>query len=478
MNIDEEYFKSEEFQELLESYEASINAGGNPFMDADDLVDLADYYSWQGFDDKAEAAIDYALELYPSATLPNVFKARKALSEGDYAQAGVYRDEIENHDDPDYHYLVAEIMIAQGDIEAGDSYLREYAKSVEPDEYEDFVRDCANLYIDYEQSEKAYEWMLRSKGDESDDFKELMARTLFGLGKYKDSERIFNELIDLHPFSKHYWTALASAQFMNEEYSNAITSSEYAIAIDPNDPDAVSQKAGGLLRLGNYEEAQKFYQKYCELVPDDEFGFLYQGVCLVNMSRYDEALPLLRMALAVAPKDSPFLTQIYQELAFCYSSQHQVKLALEMLKKTEAYDCDHVDMMVVKGHILLQNNLIAEAEEAFKQAILKSDNSPAILLRIIVSLYDNRYLQACYQMLLKFFQLVNDYYPDFKSGNAYMALCCYDMGHYDEFLKYLRLAVSQDPHEAMSVLGCLFPENTPLSEYVPYMEQQLQQNPE
>ena len=135
-------------------------------------------------------------------------------------------------------------------------------------------------------------------------------------------------------------------------------------------------------------------------------------------------------------------------------------------------------MMVVKGHILLQNNLIAEAEEAFKQAILKSDNSPAILLRIIVSLYDNRYLQACYQMLLKFFQLVNDYYPDFKSGNAYMALCCYDMGPYDEFLKYLRLAVSQDPHEAMSVLGCLFPENTPLSEYVPYMEQRLQQNPE
>ena len=87
MNIDEEYFKSEEFQELLESYEASINAGSNPFMDADDLVDLADYYSWQGFDDKAEAAIDYALELYPTSTLPNVFKARRALSKGYYVQA-------------------------------------------------------------------------------------------------------------------------------------------------------------------------------------------------------------------------------------------------------------------------------------------------------------------------------------------------------------------------------------------------------
>ena len=477
MNIDEEYFKSEEFQDILESYEASINAGSNPFMDADDLVDLADYYSWQGFDDKAEAAIDYALELYPSSTLPNVFKARKALSEGDYTKAEFYRDEIENHDDPDYHYLVAEIMIAQGDIEGADDYLREYGKSVEPDEYEDFVRDCANLYIDYNQSEKAYEWMMRSRGDESDDFKELMGRTLFGLGKYEDSERIFNELIDQHPFSKHYWNALASAQFMNEEYSNAITSSEYAIAIDPNDPDAVSSKASGLLRLGNYQEAQKYYQKYCELVPDDEFGFLHQGVCLVNMNRNEEALPVLRMALAVAPKDSQFLVQIYQELAFCYGALHQVGQAIRMLDKTTKLDCDHVDILVVKGHILLQNDKIAEAEECFKQAILQSNNAPNVLLRIIVSLYDNRYLNACYQMLVKFFQLVRDYYPDYKSGNAYMALCCYDMGNTEEFLKYLQLAVEQDPNEAKSVLSCLFPEGIPVHEYVSYMEQRLRMNP-
>lgn len=474
MNIDEEYFNSEEFQELLENYEASINAGSTPFMDADDFVDLADYYNWQGDDDKAEAAIDQALELYPSATLPNVFKARKALSMGDFKQAEFYCGEIENHDDPDYQYLVAEIMIAQGQIDQADNYLREFGKSVEPDEYEDYVRDCANLYIDYDQNEKAYEWMLRSRGDESDDFKELMARTLFGLGKYKDSERIFNELIDHHPFSKTYWNALASAQFMNEDYSGAITSSEYAIAIDPNDPDAVSSKASGLFRLGNYEEALKYFKRLSELEPEDEFGLLHQGVCLVNMVRHDEALPMLRMGLAVAPKDSPFLPQIYQELAFCYSAQHQVKQALEMLKKTEAYDCDHTDMLVVKGHILLQNNLIAEAEEAFKQAIMKSDNSPAILLRIIVSLYDNRYLHACYQMLLKFFQLVKEYYPEYKSGNAYMALCCYDLGYHEEFLKYMRLAVEQDPKEAFSVLGCLFPEGTPVSDYVTYMERRLQ----
>jgi tetratricopeptide (TPR) repeat protein len=293
------------------------------------------------------------------------------------------------------------------------------------------------------------------------------------VGKYKDSERIFNELIDHHPYSKQYWNALASAQLMNEDYSNAITSSEFAIAIDPDDPDAVSQKASGLLRLGNYEEAQKYYRKYCELEPDDEYGFLHQGVCLVNMNRNEEALPVLRTALALAPEGSPFLAQVYQELAFCYGALHQVKQAMEMLDKTETLDCDHVDMQVIRGHILLQNKQVNKAEEAFKMAIMKSNNAPNVLLRIIVSLYDNRYVQASYQMLLRFFEMVHEYYPDFHSGYAYMALCCYDLGRADEFMKYLRLAVANDPHEAQGVLNCLFPEGTPVSDYVPYMEQRL-----
>ena len=260
MQYNEDYFESEDFKELLDSYEASLQAGGQPFMDADDLVDLADYYNNIGEGDKAAAAIEHALALYPNATLPNVFKAREALTVGDFETARSYADTISDHDDPDYHYLTAEIMIAEGRIDEADKYLRNYGMSVDADEWEDFIKDCANLYVDYDINDKAYEWMMRSKGDDSTDFKELMARTLFGLGKYKDSERIFNELIDRNPYSLNYWNALASAQLLDEDYPNAITSSEFAIAINPNDPDGLTSKANCLLRLGNYEEALERHQ--------------------------------------------------------------------------------------------------------------------------------------------------------------------------------------------------------------------------
>ena len=477
MFIDEEYFNSEEFQEVLESYEAAEAAGETPLMDADDLVDLADYYTWQGDEERASDIIEQGLQFYPGHALLNVFMARRALMDNNFDEAQHFADNITDTEAPDYHYLRAEILIAQGHIQEADKYLRDYALTVPADEYGDFVKDVANLYVDYDINEKAYEWMLRTTGDDSDDFKELMARTLFGVGKYKDSERIFNELIDNHPYSKHYWNSLASVQLMNEDYSNAITSSEYAIAIDPSDPDGFCSKASGLFRLGNFEEARKYYQRYTELVPDDEFGLLHQGVCLVNMGRNDEAKDILEHALSIAPDDSPFLLQIYQELAFCYSSLQQVDKALEMLKRTDTMDCDHIDAIVIKGHILLQNGLVEEAEEAFKDAIMQSDNAPGVLLRIIVSLYDNHYVNACYQMLLKFLEFVQAYYPDFHNGYAYMALCCYDLSKTKDFMKYLKLAVKENPQEAQNVLNCLFPEGTPVEEYVPYMEQRLPQNP-
>ncbi len=170
----------------------------------------------------------------------------------------------------------------------------------------------ANIYTDYDYPEKAMQWMTRARHEDSPEFKELMARTLFGLGKYKDSEKLWGELIDTDPFSKNYWNALASTQFMNEDYNGSIESSEYAIAIDPDDPEGLISKANALYRLYNYEEALKYYQRYSEKVPDDEFGLMHQGTCLINLGRYEEAVDMLNDAIDTAPEDSPYLGEIYQ----------------------------------------------------------------------------------------------------------------------------------------------------------------------
>ena len=475
MHFDEEYFNSKEFQELLDSYEIGVEAGCQPFMDADDFVNIADYYNMVGDYDKAVHTVDYAIQLYPDATLPNVFKAREALLKKDYETARQYADKIASKDDPDYHYLVAEILIAKGHIAQADRYLRDYGLTVDSEEYQDFVKDCANLYIDYGISDRAYEWMMRGKPDDSDDFKELMARTFFGLGKFDESERLFNELLDNNPYSKRYWNALANTQFMKEDFTSAVTSSEYAIAIDPDDPEGLLSKANGLFRLNNYEDALNFYQRYEEIVPDNEFELLHHGICLVYLGRKQEAVSVLENALQIADEDSPYLIQIFQELAFCYSSLKKVEKALDILDRIGEEDCDHVDLLVVRGHILLENDRLEEAERSFREAIILSDTSPYVLLRIIVSLYDNHYVKACYQLFKKFFLVLETTGEEFNDGYSYMAICCYDMGNKDEFLYYLRKAIEHNPDEARLVLGFMFPYGTEVKDYYDYMYHKLNQ---
>lgn len=470
---DAAYFDSESFKKLLRQYEDSVKSGHPTYIDADDLADIADYYHYEGRLDEAADAIELALKFNPDAIGPLLYKAREALSLSNFGIARDYAERIRIIDNMEYLYLLGEILICEGKTEKADELFRKQFLELPPDEQMDYVYDVANLFAEYNDYNKSFEWMARSQGDDSDDFKELMARTLFGIGKYEDSSRLFNELLDHNPYSKIYWNALANAQFMSEDYSASIASSEYAIAIDPNDAESILTKANGLYHLENFEEALSYFEKYSEKNNTDEFGFLHQGTCLINLGKYDEAISRLLIAEEIAPPDSQYLPEIYQELAFAYSELKQPETALYYIDKTENLDCDHIDMEVIRGHILLANRRLKEAEDVFKNAITKSGNSPKTMLRIMVSLYDNRYVSASYKLFKKFFNFVDD---NWNEGYSYMALCCWNIKHYDEFLDYLKKAVEKNPREARTVLGHLFPTGMKVAEYQQFIEESLKES--
>ena len=467
-----EYFESEDFREILEQYETSVKSGQSLYMDADDLADIADFYQFNGRPEEAKNAIELAIQYNPDAIGPLLYKAREALVANDFKKAREYAERIKAEDTLEGVYFEGEILISEGKVEEADQLFCDQFKEMIPDDQMDYVYDVANVFSDYNVFNKAFEWIARSQGDDSDDFKELMARTLFGLGKYKDSERIFNELIDHNPYSKQYWNALASAQFMNEDYGAAVTSSEFAIAIDPEDTDSILSKANSLYNLDNFESALDYFKKYSEKMPDDEFGYLHQGTCLINMKQFEDAISVLEQAETVADNDSQYLPDIYQELAFSHSELKDLETALYYIDKTSALDCDHVNMELIRGHVLLSNNRPDEAEDTFKEALLMSEDAPKTMLRIIVSIYDNQYVTSAYNLMKQFLNCVDE---DWKDGYSYMALCCKDLKKYDEFLHYLRIAIDKNPKETKMVLNNYIPKGMGLNEYYEYMSNKIKE---
>lgn len=463
------YFDSKIFQNILMSYENSVKSGHPIFMDADDLTDIADYYNLIGDTEKAKETIDYALEISPDATLPLVFKAREALAKGEHEKAAEYAEQIGDKEDPDYKYLLAELLIAKNETEQAEYLLEDFFMETPLEEREDFILDAANLYIEYGISDKAFGWMCKGKRQNAD-FKEIMARTLFGLERYEESEKLFNELIDIDPYSKDYWNALANVQLMNEKYEEAITSSEYAIAINPDDADALLTKANALYRTENYKEAIEFYKRYSERMPMDELGEMNIATCLINMDMFGEAIKHLEKAENIAPQNSVYLANIYREMAFSYSAIKMAEKALEYLDKALNKNYDLTDIMVLKGHVLLENGRFEEAKRLFLRALIYSERSPKVALRIIVSLYDNKYQELAYKMFKVLFDKVGE---SFNEGYSYMALCCWDLRLLDDFLKYLKLAIQINPSEAKKVLRHLFPNSMEPKEYYNYIISRL-----
>ena len=465
MPEDLEYFESEDFKEILRQYEESVKSGERIYMDADDLTDIADFYHYHNRLAEAEDAISLAIEYNPEAVGPMLYRAREALEKKDFETAEQYADKVEPLDCIETVYLRAEILLAKDEVESADELLKQYLKEVPADEYADFIKGVTDLFHEYNQFTKAFEWIANATNDNSDRFKELMAHTLFGLGKYKDSEKLFNELLDKNPYSTNYWNALAGVQYMKEDYSAALNSSEYAIAIDPNDTNGLLSKANTLYAMGNHDEALKYFQKYAEKMPNDEFGYLHIAICLVNKGLHKEGLETLKKAVSVSAVDSIYLPEIYQEMAFTYNVLDQMDKALWCLDMTDKLDCNHFHMGVIKGHILLTNKKTAEAKAAFKKVLKESGNNPSVILRVIISYHDNKYLQFAYESYIEFFKKVGE---DYKEGYSYLALCCNDLKKHDEFLVYLKKACERNPEEARTVLGELFPANMPTKDYYEY----------
>ena len=67
---EDDYFQSEEFLDILGRYEQAASSGHTPYMDSDELVDVADYYMSQGKHQEATEATRLALELHPDAQDP------------------------------------------------------------------------------------------------------------------------------------------------------------------------------------------------------------------------------------------------------------------------------------------------------------------------------------------------------------------------------------------------------------------------
>lgn len=461
-------FNEKKIQDIVRAYEEARSQGVAPYMDSDDLNRLSDYYHQRGDMQKALDVADYTLQLYPGAAQPLAFKARAALLlDHDVDKAGQLVEQIEDKTDLEYYYAVAEIMLFEGKAKEANGYLYNvYCDLNDDDDEADFVIDVACLFADYDEMDLAELWIDRSDEPDDMDYREVKGRIALSRGDYKAGESIFSALLDEDPYSGFYWNKLAAAQFMANRIDEAIQSSEYAVAINPNDDEATLNKANGLYALNNYEGALEWYRRYAKLCPDEPTAEAFIGTTLVNLGRLQEAVDHLKIAAKKIDKDSPVGLEILKELAFCLIQSNRADEALKCLDQADEQNSDPEKILkVMRGHIYLTQGRQEEARLCFEEAMQGTEDSQRTFLYIAESVYDCGYLHLAYKMFHYMSSKLGDKMTD---GLGYLAACAKTLGKRKEYLRVLKNACERNPDEIKEIMGSDFPEDMSPNDYYDY----------
>lgn len=466
----DEYFNSSDFKATLRRFEDAEKTGGSIMLDSEDYVDIAEYYYNNGDVRRAHEILDRTMEIYPGAAAPLLFKARMALlDDNDIEKARYYTEQIEDKTDLEYYYIKAEIMIVEGLTDEADKYLEECFTKISDEDKDYFAIDSAAIFLDYAALDKAEKWLGRSNETGLEEYKEQYARIMFEKGEYEESRKLFNELIDGDPYSTKYWNSLASSQFLCQDIEGAIHSSEYALAIDPDNIRALLNKANSLYHLGNYKEAVVFYLRYNKLCPDDDNCEMLLGFCYIILEDYEKAVFHFEKAAELSTEDSANLTDIYKEWAYALCRLDRMEESMSVLDKAEQTDCNKDMMLVYRGELLHEGGQPDKGNECFINAITNSGGSPEIIMKVAMTFFEKKNINAAYKLFNFLFQRNRQWHD----GHAYLAVCCYELDKKDEFLESLKKAAKHNPSETKMMLGDLFPKDMEVKDYYQYMYDKL-----
>lgn len=458
------YFNSEEFKNNLFHFENARKEGRGCILSSDEIADIAEFYYENGDFAKAKEIAKYAVSLYPDAVAPLVFLARFELSVNkDKNIALKYISAIKDTENCEYIIVMAEYLLSDNQRDEAVDILEKGMLTIEPDDEQDFILDTASLLLDFSETNLAKRWAERYEDRNNEEFKKLTARIALESKDPDKAVNIMNELIDKDPFNEDYWNTLSSIQMASEKYSDAATSSEYAIAINGNSPEAYMNQGNAYFKMCSYDNALQAYRHFSQL-SRNEIGYIMQARCYFCKQDLKNALGYLRKAMDICTESKANLIDIYKDMAIIYGWAGESEKAFNYIDKLKKRDYDDAELYIIAGGVLLGTGKFTEASLTFMKGYDMSKQSQEYMFQVAITYYEHNFDQAAYTMLKEIFRLE----PDRIRGLAYIAVCCNYLGKKDEFLYYLKMAVDKNPCETQAVLSEIFPKDMEIYDYYNY----------
>ena len=469
MEDSNKYYQSRHFLRLLHRYEKAIAEGQTPYMEADELTDIAEYYMTGKQDAKANQAIKAAIDMHPDSVDPQIFLARQRLYYGQLDEARDIIDAITEQDDQEVIYIRAELLIKEGHADKASDFLLLQMDAMQ-DCLDTYLYDCVSIFMDYDKWELAGQWLehLKSAYPTHPRGPIMEAEIDMGLDDYEDAYTLLKEILEKEPYDSEAWNLLAETCIALEKFTEALEAADFALAINPKDSNAVLMKANAFMQADKMPEAIEHYKKYLISRPDDFRVQISLAICLSSEERYKEVLSVLSQAEPSAmelPEKKSELSQIYQLMAFAQCRLNKIPEALDLIKKAWDY-CDESQRWrcaLTEGDIYLQADQAKRAEDSFTYALEKCGDKGETLFNIALSYGNAGYNDVAIDLLEDVWTLYGT--EEGKFVVPYIANYYLRKNDMEHFLTYLQLAPFCDRESTYVLFHDRFPGVTPEDYY-------------
>ena len=336
MNEDYTFFQSPEFQTSLAAYERMAAGGQAADLDAEALTDVAEYYSLMRRPEDAKRCIKYALALYPDSIDPKIFLSREEMFRGNISEAMRICKSIGADDDREVMFLRAELLLHEGKTEqAFKAFLRHYRGIEEDQEAAECACDFADLCKDYSYDHMGMQVVSQVCVDYPDYLpaQALKAEFHCAFGDYDKAEIIFKRILREDPFCIHYWATLAQTYMWGNNLSGALDAADYAMAIDPDNIEALNARACVLHELEQYDEAHQLFERLLKAFPTDSQMLMLDAQCAIELGLYEKAIERLDLEFIAPTLHGHALSC----LAFCHHKLGNEEKADAYKKEAETY---------------------------------------------------------------------------------------------------------------------------------------------
>lgn len=192
----------------------------------------------------------------------------------------------------------------------------------------------------------------------------IVAADYVMLADYSDAEKWFSQVVSEAPNDADAWYLLGRSRYNESEFQAATEAFERALTLRPQYVEAENNIGLAWKELNEREKARVAFQSAIDWqgeAPSDAQPFLNLGTLFVEATNYERAIPLLKKATSLAPKNP----SAHEELAKVYQATNKLPEAQSELEQAVALAPDTSSLHYKLGQILRKEGQIDRAQKEF-----------------------------------------------------------------------------------------------------------------